>query len=326
MIHVRTPSRLHFGLLAPTPPGPPDAGERRFGGVGLMVNAPGVELSVEPAGAWSAEGPSAPRALAAVRELLARRPELAARPHRVLVRRAAPEHRGLGTGTQLALAVARAVAEACGWAERSAAALAPLVDRGRRSALGVHGFDRGGLLVDGGKHDESGLAPLVARADVPAAWRIVLLLPPGPPGLHGQDERDAFARLAGNAATTDALCRLVLLGLLPALHEQCFDEFSESLHAYNRLAGEAFAPVQGGVYASRQVAELVAWLRGLGVRGAGQSSWGPAVFALAADEDQARWLAERARAAHGFAPHEVVITSANNTGAQVRPDGRAPDA
>src|SRR5437868_897219 len=93
--------------------------------------------------------------------------------------------------------------------------LRPPPTEGRR---GFGGCDRGGVLVDGGKCAADGLAPLVARAEFPAGWRVVLLTPPSPADWHGDRERAAFAALAGVTAD-DALCRLVLVGLLPALAE-----------------------------------------------------------------------------------------------------------
>ncbi len=50
-IRIRTPSRLHFGLLG----WGPQAG-RQFGGVGLMIDSPGIDLLVEPASSWLIEG------------------------------------------------------------------------------------------------------------------------------------------------------------------------------------------------------------------------------------------------------------------------------
>src|SRR6185437_1004041 len=93
-------------------------------------------------------------------------------------------------------------------------------------------------------------------------------------------EVEAFSRLTAapsDPARTDVLCRLVLLGLLPALVERDADAFGEAVYEFNARVGEAFAPVQGGVYASARIAELVAFVRGQGVRGVGQSSWGPKI-------------------------------------------------
>src|SRR5204863_491492 len=74
---VHAGSRLHFGLLSlgreeawPDRTGAATVPARRFGGVGLMVEAPGLLLHARPAAAWSAEGPLADRALAFARRLL----------------------------------------------------------------------------------------------------------------------------------------------------------------------------------------------------------------------------------------------------------------
>src|SRR5262249_44790652 len=141
-------------------------------------------------------------------------------PQRLVVEQAAPEHAGLGTGTQLGLAVAGLLAASWGL-DLSAAELARRVGRGLRSALGGYGFEQGGFLVEPGKRSDEGLSPLAARVAFPEAWRLVLALPRQAPGLHGPDEQEAFRRLAESGAPlpTDALCRLVLLGMLPALAE-----------------------------------------------------------------------------------------------------------
>ena len=151
------------------------------------------------------------------------------------------------------------------------------------AALGVHGFAQGGFLVEAGKRSEE-VSPLVARLAFPEEWRIVIAIPPAEVGLFGESEREAFRELLGRPALTDALCRLVLLGMLPALIERDLDTFGEALYDFNARAGEVFAPVQGGTYAGRRVEEIVTLVRRLGVRGVGQSSWGPAVFAVVGDE------------------------------------------
>lgn len=330
MIQVRTPSRLHFGLLslaAEGEPWPNLQGEatlrrRRFGGVGLMVREPGVRVRAVLADGWSAEGPLAERALATARrvvECLCReRGDSPGPPLRLCVERAAPEHVGLGTGTQLGLAVARALTLAWG-VEAAVEDLARWAGRGLRSALGVHGFERGGLVVDAGKQSSRGLAPLAARLDFPAEWRVVLAIAPETAaGMHGREEREAFAQLTEypeSLARTDALCRLVLLGLLPALAERDLDAFGEALFDFNQRAGEAFASVQGGTYAGRAVTELVAFLRGRGVRGVGQSSWGPTVFAVVGDPDEAADVAGRVRDSFGLGTSAVWVAEACNHGA-----------
>jgi beta-RFAP synthase len=296
---------------------------RRFGGAGLMVQAPGVQVRAEPAAAWSAEGPLADRALAFAQQFISTLPTENAcdkpRPQRLVVEHSPPEHAGLGTGTQLGLAISRALALAYGLDEADAVTLAGRIGRGQRSALGVHGFARGGFLVEGGKRRRDAVAPLVAWAAFPEPWRVVLVLPPWGPGLHGDAEAQAFAHLGEPQAltATDALCRLVLLGLLPALAEQDLPAFGEALYGFNRRAGEAFRQVQGGIYAHARSAEVVAFVRRQGIRGTGQSSWGPAVFAIVEDPARADDLSRRVRQQFALSAAEVLATAASNRGAVV---------
>jgi beta-ribofuranosylaminobenzene 5'-phosphate synthase len=337
MIAVRTPSRLHFGLLGldhAAAWSTLGAGEaetfhqrevpgRAFGGVGLMVQDPGIQLRVSPAPTWGGTGPLSERALAFAHRYAAavrqRHGDFPCPCQHIEIDNAAPEHAGLGTGTQLGLALARALSLAWGLNER-VATLARRVGRGLRSAVGVHGFERGGLLVEAGKRASDDLSPLVAHTAFPEDWRVLLILHAPSPGLHGPREQEAFTHLAHHTTDrkqTEALCRLVLLGLLPALLERDLDAFGEALHDFNARSGELFAAVQGGVYATPAVAETVAFVRTLGIRGVGQSSWGPTVFAVVENEERATDLSRRVRQRFGLSVPETVITQASNHGAVI---------
>jgi beta-RFAP synthase len=317
MIRVRASSRLHFGLLKV--PSASDAlpNERFFGGAGLMIEDPGIDLTVAPAEEWSAVGQGAERALAFARQVAHALPGATPQPLRILLRHCAPEHQGLGTGTQLGLAVARAVT-AFHEANLSAVELAHLVGRGKRSAVGIHGFAAGGFLVEAGKRATEGIAPLALRLAFPEAWRIVLVLPPLTAGLHGAAERAAFDEIhcaRWDDSLTDRLCRLLVLSLIPALKEGDCEEFGEALHEFNARAGEPFAALQGGTYSHSLVAELIASLRREGVHGVGQSSWGPAVFAVLPDADDADRVAGKLRKEFALPSNRVVTTKACNHGA-----------
>ncbi|MDY3561793.1 hypothetical protein R5W23_003221 [Gemmata sp. JC673] len=293
MIRVVAPSRLHAGLFRVPGPVAPVAGERAFGGAGLMVELPGVVVTARPAAGWQFEGPLASRAQVFAMRFLMSVPEDRRRPQQVLVERAPAEHTGLGTGTQLGLAVAKVLAVAHGEGGLPSPDLAARVGRGERSAIGVHGFDHGGLLVDAGKLPGEPVSPLLARVDLPDEWRVVVFTPPVAGGWHGARERHAFSVAAGGAP--DALRRLVDEALLPAARAGDSDTFGDALYEFNRRAGEPFAEAQGGVYASPEVETLIADLRSRGVRGVSQSSWGPTVFALAPDADTALSLVLRFR-------------------------------
>ena len=199
------------------------------------------------------------------------------------------------------------------------------------SALGVHGFAHGGFLVEAGKRTEDAIAPLVARVDFPEAWRVVVVVPSAGGVMHGQRERDAFRDLAGRHAppgTTDMLCRLVLLGMLPALVEHDLAAFGEALFDFNARVGEMFASVQGGTYASPFVAEVVRFVRQVGVEGVGQSSWGPALAAVVGDADRAFDLVHDLQRQFGLSAAEVFATRGQNRGAAVeaaQDGGAAPE-
>src|SRR5438128_8978835 len=104
MIRVVAPSRLHFGLFRVPIAGEAEAGARAFGGVGLMVDQPGVVVTVRPAESWQFEGALASRAQVFATRFTLALPEERRRPFQVLVEHCPAEHTGLGVGTQLGLA------------------------------------------------------------------------------------------------------------------------------------------------------------------------------------------------------------------------------
>ena len=272
-----------------------------------MIDRPGLSVRVERAPDWTATGPMAERAVAFARRFVETLPAEEHQSFRVTVERCPPQHSGLGVGTQLALAIAKAIAVELGHSEWPAIELAKRAGRGERSAIGIHGFDRGGLIVEGGKLPGEIVSPLVARFEFPCNWSVVLLSPPVEARWHGSNEREAFTRLTHLPTVTNQLCRIAITGLIPAVVRSDLELFGEALYEFNALAGDAFAPVQGGRYSSPIVADCIRRLRAFGVCGVGQSSWGPTIFAIVneADADQVR------RRFHDFA---FTITNAS-TGA-----------
>jgi beta-ribofuranosylaminobenzene 5'-phosphate synthase len=280
-----------------------------------MVEHPGIALTLTPATAWSARGPCAGRALAFARTVCAAWD--IEETYEIDVEGCPPEHVGLGTGTQLGLAIARAIAIANGRGDIAVTELARVVGRGHRSALGIHGFAQGGFLVEGGKRGAENISPLVARVAFPEDWAVLLVIPRSLQGDHGKREVEAFqqlGRLRPDVARTESLCRLVLLGMLPALMEHDLEAFGAALYDFNRRVGEMFRPWQGGVYSHPLVAELITGLRERGGKSVGHSSWGPTVFAIVAPQEVdglVQWLTAK----FGIDREEITVTSARNRGA-----------
>ncbi|MCO6453842.1 MAG: hypothetical protein J5I93_00890, partial [Pirellulaceae bacterium] len=114
-----------------------------------------------------------------------------------------------------------------------------------------------------------------------AAWRFVLVRPAEFRGLAGAAEQAAFDRLpAVPAEVTDQLLEELYERMLPAAGDADFELFSESMFRFNWLAGNCFAGRQGGAYNGPLLERLVHRIRDWGIRGVGQSSWGPTLFVL----------------------------------------------
>ena len=314
MIRIHTASRLHFGLFSPAV-----TSGRRFGGMGLMVNAPGIDITMSTADTWTLLGPLAERAWKTTERLRKLAPFVNCPPLQIVVHHAPLEHQGLGTGTQIDLALARGLAEFCPGAPKDVLALAALASRGLRSAIGTHGFAQGGLLLDAGKRPETDIpAPLLMRFPFPEEWRVLLVRPWHLQGPAGRIEREKFLNLpADSRAQTETLCRLALLEIVPALLEKDFRTFAQGVHAFNALAGEMFRAVQLGTYGHASTARLIALLQSWGCLGAGQSSWGPTVFAFAESAGEAEQWRERLRSLPEASEYEVIVTTGANHGARV---------
>ena len=260
-----------------------------------MIEHPCVELEALPSEQGLASGFESERVSHVANHALnylARQGQQSVSALAIHVRHSPPAHVGLGSGTQLGLAVARAVSELCNKQSVGINELARMADRGRRSPVGTHGFFRGGLIVESGTVEESSIAPLLSRVAVPDAWRVVLAIPTFAQGISGKREEQAFRNMGPiPIETTGKLCRQVMLNLLPSLIESDFRTFSESVYQFNREVGECFSMWQGGPYSSKQVERAIQYFRSEGVQGVGQSSWGPTVFGIVetnADADTLR--------------------------------------
>jgi beta-RFAP synthase len=308
-VTIRVPARLHLGFLDLNG----DVG-RRFGSVGLPLSEPETVVTLSRAAETLVEGSEAARAeqhLSALCRHLGIKSH-----HRLVVEQAIPSHAGLGSGTQIALAVAAALRTLHGL-PLDVAGDAILLARGARSGIGIASFESGGVIVDAGKNSSGRPPPVVARLPFPDEWRVLLILDEAVEGLHGQDELQAFRALPQfPAAGAGEICRQVLMGLMPALVERDLPVFGAAVTTIQTLIGTHFAPAQGGVFTSRRVEALARRLVDAGAVGIGQSSWGPTGFAFAPSEDEARRMVDSVRDATGVGI-EIRIVQGRNSGAKI---------
>jgi len=216
---------------------------------------------------------------------------------RVVVERSIPPHSGLGSGTQLALSIARALAELHAVAA-SPPELAQAVGRAKRSAVGTWTFACGGLVVEGGRRVgvDDDVGPLLVRQPFPDGWRCVLAIPDTAPGVSGAREAQAFAELPPpDQRDGERVSHLVLMAMLPAIAQGDLPAFGAALNEVQEINGRWFAHAQGGMFAPGAPTEIIRQMRASGAPGAGQSSWGPSVYAIVDGDTAARALAMQIR-------------------------------
>jgi beta-ribofuranosylaminobenzene 5'-phosphate synthase len=298
-VAVEAPARLHFGLLDLR-----GGMGRRFGGVGAPAPGVSVRVSVSLASAVVAEGNESERATDFARAFLAYHAIRGGA--RIVVERSIPAHAGLGSGTQLALSIGKALAELYRVAA-SPVELARAVGRAKRSAVGTWTFAGGGFVVEGGRRigSDDDVGPLLARQPLPPSWRCVLAVPDAPPSVSGAMEARAFAELpTPDERDVERVSHLVLMGMLPSVIEGDLETFGAALSEVQEINGRWFSHAQGGLFAPGPSAEIIRLMRDNGAPGVGQSSWGPSVYAIVDGDDAAESLSGRIRARYD---HRVAV-------------------
>ena len=289
-VSVETGSRLHLGFTNLSE----DIG-RCFGSIGVAIDQPGTSVVFEEQDELTIVGDNKEPVRAAVSrfcDAYGVEPRVA-----IKVKERIPEHVGLGSGTQLALAVGAGLAAVCG-IDADVREIAFALQRGRRSGIGIAAFRCGGLLIDAGcgvpARERCSVPTVVWRHDFPADWCFVIAIPAGGEGLSSHSEEGVFASLTPSVHISEEVCRITQLLLMPALVERDIETFGRALTAIDRKTGAYFTDVQGGTYSHEATNETAAAMLRGGAFGAGQSSWGPAVYGLAR-EDQAALLESHMR-------------------------------
>ena len=289
---------------------------RHFGSIGVALNEHATRLSITGAKQRTISGPCAQRADKCL-SLLCRALNVSDKLA-VSIETAIPEHVGLGSGTQMSLAIGSALNAYYGLG-LTVRDIAALMDRGLRSGIGIGVFEQGGLVVDGGRGEKTITPPVLVHMDIPDAWRFVLVLDQRGQGLHGQQEIQAFKELPPFPQQEAArLCYLLLMQGLPAVAENDLNKFGDVITQLQRSVGEHFASAQGGVFTSPEVAAAMHWLAEQGAVAIGQTSWGPTGFCAIAGVDLAEAITDEARRKFvHFENLSFVTASARNSGGDV---------
>jgi beta-ribofuranosylaminobenzene 5'-phosphate synthase len=267
---IKSPARLHLGLIDLNG----NLG-RLYGSIGVAVNCPNVVLEAQDADkleVYGLEKDRVSKAVSRFSEYYNIEPKI-----RLEVKESIPKHSGLGSGTQLSLAVGTALARVHK-INASTREIASVMGRGFVSGTGVSAFERGGFSVDGGLNVLYQTPPqAVFRQNFPRDWVFVVALPKVRKGLSGKQEKDAFKGIIPGQETIAAdISRLVLMKLLPSLLEKDIEGFGYALTEIDRKTGGYYS----GIPSDKTSSMITQHMIGLGAHGAGQSSWGPAVYGL----------------------------------------------
>ncbi|MGZ5001437.1 MAG: beta-ribofuranosylaminobenzene 5'-phosphate synthase family protein [Methylomonas sp.] len=307
---VLAPARLHMGFIDLS-----GALGRHFGSIGIGLNEIHTRLTITAAERLIVTGPVKERAEKCTRQLCQalKVPEGLA----IEILSAIPEHIGLGSGTQMALAIGMGLNHFYGLG-LNVRDIAQLTDRGARSGIGIGVFEKGGLVLDGGRGPATTTPPLLVQMPVPDDWRFILVFDHRGQGLHGEQEINAFKQLPPfPRREAERLCYLLLMQALPALAEMDLPKFGDVISDLQKTVGEHFAPVQGGIFTSSEVAEAIGYLQQQGAVAIGQTSWGPTGFCAVHGDERAAALVAQLQQRFAASQLSFMLVSARNQGAEV---------
>jgi beta-ribofuranosylaminobenzene 5'-phosphate synthase len=305
-ISVTAPARLHMGFIDLS-----GSLGRHFGSIGIALNEISTRLTLSKADQRCITGPSKQRAERCLTQLCS----VMSVSDRVCINieEAIPEHVGLGSGTQMALAIGTAL-NAYYELGLTVREIASVMDRGLRSGIGIGVFEYGGLVVDGGRGEKTVTPPVLVHLDVPESWRFILVFDRRGQGLHGEQEVAAFKALPPfSQQEAEHFCYLLMMQGLPAIAENNLKQFGQVISHLQASVGTHFAPAQGGIYASQEVAQAIAWLEQQGAVAIGQTSWGPTGFCAFEGPRLAEAVVKRAQAQFvNLVNLDFAVVSANN--------------
>lgn len=316
LVHVKTPCRLHFALIDL------NGGMGRVdGSFGLALNYPNTIIEATRNRTVKVVGKQADVVEGLVTKFLSQVKAQAS--VKVSVKKLIPSHVGLGSGTQLSLAIAAAVSRTLK-IRRNSRKLAEIMGRGGTSGIGVAAFERGGLILDGGhafgevqvkksflpsSASNAPPSPVIGRYDFPQNWRFVVAIPNVQRGLHGEDETRTFSdRCPITSEEVGKVCRLILVKALPSLLEGDIIGFGSAL---DDLQEAGFAGATKDLV-HPLVRSCVEFMRSKGAYGAGQSSFGPATFGLVKGNAEADKLEAEVRGFFSANAGGTVFQSAAN--------------
>jgi len=328
-VRITTPCRIHLSLIDEN-----GYTGRVDGGVGLMLDQPNVVLEVS-----NSADEFAIECHRYYRESVHVINEKASKVFKLFhinnknfhfnLLKYYPSHVGLGSKTQLSLAIGTAISKLKNM-DIPIEEITKMVERGGTSGIGWRGFETGGFIVDGGhdygigKEKENFLpssasgsanpALTISKYNIPENWRFVLVIPNVKPGAYGEEEVDIFKKYTPIPRDeVNEVSHQILMKMLPGILRNDLQCFGEGL---KRIQSIGFKKIEISLQ-KQIVKDLLKLFEKIGVKAYGMSSFGPSILGITDSDEEAEKLKETVeKYLNGIGGH-IFMCRPNNTGAKI---------
>lgn len=328
-IRVTTPCRIHLSLIDEN-----GYTGRVDGGIGLMLDRPNVIFEASNnAKEFKIEAHKYYReSIEVINEIASnvfKSFEISNKNFHFNLKRYYPSHVGLGSKTQLSLAIATAITKLKQFNNIDVKNLTKLVERGGTSGVGWRGFETGGFILDAGhdfgigKEKETYLpssavksadpALTILRYPIPENWRFVLVIPNVKNGAYGDDEVRIFQNHAPiSKEEVNEVSHQILMKILPGIVKNDLTCFGEGL---KRIQSIGFKKVEIELQHDI-VKDVLTFFEDYGVKAYGMSSFGPSVVGILESEEEANKLLKNVQIRLNGVGGHIYICKPNNCGAK----------
>lgn len=327
-VKITTPCRLHFSLIDLN-----GSIGRIDGGLGVALNNPQIIVEAELSNEFNlnvtnSQGYSNKEITEIIRDIM--KSLNIENKVSLKIQLNIPAHKGLGSKTQLSLAISKALC-LLNDIEKSPYELAKLTKRAGTSRIGLTAFERGGFILDGGHSFGNGKekhtylpssassappAPLLAWEPVPDDWYFVVTIPRIKSGAYGIEEIEIFQQNCPiSLSDVRTISHIILMKILPAIKQKRIEDFGQGIY---EIQGMGFKKIeielQDGI-----ILDLINFYMNNGAYGAGMSSFGPVNFALVKGSSKAQNLQQKIiEFLNDRCKADIFITNVNNIGAQIQ--------
>ena len=278
IVTVDTPARIHLGFLETK-----ENSQRKFGSIGLGIgyykNIFRIEFSNKKI--VVCKNKLLKEKILKILNIFSKSKKI--RNCKITVKENIPFHKGFGSGTQYSLTTGFLISELNNL-KMSIEEISELLNRGKRSGIGIEVFKSGGFIIDIGRKKKSKLLPLkIFSYKWPKKWKIILIQDENFYGLHGRDENKEFLNIKKiKKSFVQENCFVTMMYIIPGIIENDFESFTKGVNIIQKNMSKIFYG-KPNIYASKNITKIFKYLITNKYCGYGQSSWGPTGFVFCED-------------------------------------------